>query len=111
QLHTSLVPRLDPVLRVYVQCGAAMYGDISAADLLKIHIGSSKITLMKFDDFLGTPLPRLLERTKVKLREQDMEHFEYDGRYEAPYLYYKSRFINEEYPNFAEQQEFDRELR
>src|SRR5690606_20819537 len=59
QLHTSLVPRLDPVLRVYVQCGAALYGDISTADLVKIHIESAKITLMKFDDFAGTPLPRL----------------------------------------------------
>lgn len=110
QLHTSLVPRLDPVLRVYVGCATALYGDVLSADLVKIHIQSGKVTLMKFDDFVGSPLPRMLERVKVKLREQDLDFFEYGDRYEPPLLYFKSRYINEEFPGFPEQQEFDRQL-
>ena len=110
QLHTSLVPRLDPILRVYVGCATALYGDVRSADLVKIHIQSGKVTLMKFDDFIGSPLPRMLERVKVKLREQDLDFFEYGDRYEPPFLYFKSRYINEEFPGFPEQQEFDRQL-
>ena len=98
QLHTSLVSRLDPVLRVYVGCATALYGDVLSADLVKIHIHSGKITLMKFDDFVGKPLPRMLERVKVKLRDQDLDFFEYGGQYAPPFLYFKSRYINEEFP-------------
>lgn len=110
QLHTALVPRLDPVLRVYVGCATALYGDVLSADLVKIHIQSGKVTLMKFDDFVKSPLPRMLERVKVKLREQDLDYFEYGEKFPPPYLYFKSRYINEEFPGYPEQQEFDHQL-
>jgi len=110
QLHTSLVSRLEPVLRVYVGCATALYGDVLNADLVKIHIQSGKVTLMKFDDFIGNPLPRMLERVKVKLREQDLDIFEYGHQYPPPFLYMKSRYINEEFPGYPEQQDFDRQL-
>ena len=64
QLHTSLIERLPILLRIYVACGAVLYGDIQTADIIKIHIGSGKLTLMKFDDFEGQPLPRMIERIK-----------------------------------------------
>ncbi|WP_139559697.1 DNA phosphorothioation-associated putative methyltransferase [Methylotetracoccus oryzae] len=107
QLHSSLVPQLPPVLRVYVNCGLQLYGDFSSADLIKIHIQSGKLTLMSFDDFLGKPLPRMFRRVKVRLRDLDLDYFEYGDAYEPPYLYRKSRFINEELPNFAEQMQFE----
>lgn len=110
QLHASLVPRLPAVLRVYVGCASVLYGDLGAVDLVKIHIRSAKVTFMKFDDFFGSPLPRLIERTKINLRTQDMQVFEYGTEYEAPYLYLKTRFTNEECPNHAEQAAFDESL-
>ena len=135
QLHTSLLTQLPPVLRVYVACGLKLYGDPESADLIKIHIHSGKLTLLRFDDFLGKPLPRLLQRVKLKLREQNFDVFEYasenannydetknplllgDGRvraentlYTPPYLYRKSRYLNEEMPNYAEQLAFDEAL-
>ncbi len=110
QLHTSLIPQLPPVLRVYVACGLKLYGDPESADLIKIHIRSGKLTLLCFDDFLGKPLPRLLQRVKLKLREQDFDVFEYGGEHTPPYLYRKSRFLNEEMSNYAEQLAFDEAL-
>ena len=140
QLHTSLIAQLPPVLRVYVNCGLKLYGDPESADLIKIHIRSGKLTLMRFDDFLGKPLPRLLQRVKLKLREQDFDVFEYGEPsappfekgglggisdatfpkgggldsaariYTPPYLYRKSRYLNEEMPNYAEQLAFDETL-
>ncbi|MGE0683206.1 MAG: DNA phosphorothioation-associated putative methyltransferase [Candidatus Binatia bacterium] len=109
-LHTSLVERLSAVLRVYVGCASYLYGDVTSADLVKIHIDSAKITLLSFDDFEGKPLPRLLERIKIRFRDQDSERFAYGKGYEPPYLYQKSRFITEDFPHHAEQVAFEQAL-
>lgn len=110
QLHTSLVEQLPPLLRVYIGCAAALYGDYRHADLVKIHITSGKLSLMRYDDFAGRPLPRLIERVKIRLREQNIAYFAYGGRYEPPFLYHKSRYINEEFPHYPEQLAFDAAL-
>lgn len=110
QLHTSMVEQLPATLRAYIGCGTVLYGDVSSADLIKIHIRSGKLTLMKFDDFIGEPLPRMTQRIKINLRTQDLDVFDYTGSYTPPYLYRKSRFINEEFPSYAEQLAFDEAL-
>ncbi len=110
QLHVSLVERLPALLRVYVGCAAVLYGDYRNADLVKIHTRSGKVSLMRFDDFEGQALPRMVERAKIKLREQDVDYFAYGEQYEPPYLYHKSRYINEEFPNYPEQMVFDQAL-
>ncbi|WP_295385028.1 DNA phosphorothioation-associated putative methyltransferase [uncultured Thiodictyon sp.] len=110
QLHTSLVERLPPLLRVYVGAAAALYGDTWEADLVKIHIGSGKLSLMRYDDFMGLALPRLLERVKVRLRDQDCDWYLYGDTFAPPWLFHKSRFINEEFPNYPEQVAFEEAL-
>lgn len=110
QLHASLLERLPPLLRIYVECATILYGDISEFDLIKIHIRSGKITLMKFDEFQKSPLPRLLQRVKVKLREQHLDVFTYGAEYPSTLLYHKSRYINEEYPRYSEQMKFEESL-
>lgn len=110
QLDARLVEQLPGLLRVYVGAASAAYGDYRNADLIKIHIGSGKLTLMRFDDFDDAPLPRMLERVKIKLREQDVEVYSYGEDYEPPHLYWKSRYINEEHPRYPEQLAFDEAL-
>lgn len=110
QLHSSLVERLPPILRVYVGCGAALYGDINSADLVKIHIRSGKLTLMRFDDFLNKPIPKMTHRVKILFRRQEFHLFEYGEEYESPNLYLKSRFMNEETDSYSDQVSFDNQL-
>lgn len=110
QLHTSLIERLDPVLRVYIGCASALAGDVAQYDLAKIHIESGKVTLMAYDDFLDKPLPTLLKRVKARLRDQELDVFEYGERFSPTVLYRKSRYINEEFPHYAEQLDFDEAL-
>ncbi|WP_105133623.1 DNA phosphorothioation-associated putative methyltransferase [Burkholderia sp. BE12] len=110
QLHTDLVERLPPILRAYVGCGTLLYGDVTSADLLKIHIRSGKLTMMKFDDFYGSPLPRMTQRVKINLRKQELTIFDYGELYPPPYLYRKSRFLNEELPSYSEQVLFEENL-
>ena len=109
-LHTSTVAELPPVLRIYVGCASRLYGDVTGADLLKVHPGSGKLSLMSFDDFEGNPLPRMTERVKVRLREQRVELYEYGPQYEPPFLYMKARYIPGDFPRYEEQREFDRAL-
>jgi len=110
QLHISLVERLPTVLRVYVACATILCGDVSEFDLVKIHIRSGKATLLKFEEFEGHPLPRLLQRVKVNLRDQDLDVFDYGVDFPSTLLYHKSRFINEEFPHFTEQLAFEEAL-
>jgi DNA phosphorothioation-associated putative methyltransferase len=110
QLHTSMVRRLPAVLRGYIGCATSLYGDVASTDLIKIHIQSGKVTLMRFHDFDGSPVPLMLERVKIKLREQDLDLFEYGAEYPPTPLYFKSRYINEEFSGYSEQLEFDSAL-
>lgn len=111
QLHVSLVERLPPVLRAYVDCGLHIWDSLSDVQLVKIHIGSGKLTLMQFDDFDESPLPLLRRRIKIHVRRLSYDLFEY-GSAEFPQtaLYRKSRFLSEEYPGYAEQLTFDEEI-
>lgn len=110
QVHVHFLERLPVLLRVYAGCATLVYGDIAEFELIKIHIRSGKITLMKFDDFMGSPLPKMTERIKIKLREQDLDVFSYGEEFPPPLLYQKSRFINEEFPRFDEQVQFEEHL-
>jgi DNA phosphorothioation-associated putative methyltransferase len=110
QLHVSLVEQLPKPLRIYVGCATVLCGDISEFDLVKIHIRSGKVTLMKFEEFENCPLPRLVQRVKVMLRDQDMDIFNYGEKFPSTLLYGKSRFINEEFPHYAEQLIFEEKL-
>ena len=110
QLHVSLVERLPAVLRIFIGCATLMFGDISTFDLIKIHVRSGKVSLMNYEDFENSPLPKLIQRVKVKLREIDFDIFDYGEEYPSTLLYYKSNYINEEYPHYAEQVDFEGEL-
>lgn len=75
--HRSLLNRLPPILRVYVQCGAVRYGNPEEADLIKIHVRSGKLTFLHYDDFEGKPEPILLTRIKINLRSQFVQVFDH----------------------------------
>lgn len=109
-LHTRMVQELPALLRIYIGCATLLYGDIEQTDLIKIHIQSGKLSLMRYDDFENQAIPRLLERVKINLREQTFDLYEYGDAFEPTNLYLKSRYINEEFPHFAEQLNFDEQL-
>jgi len=52
---------------------------------------SGKVSLMRYDDW-ETETPMLVERIKIKLRELDIDFFEYTGEYEPEPLTNRSQF-------------------
>lgn len=110
-LHSSLINDLPAELRVYIGCASQLYGDIENTDLIKVHVNSGKLTVMVFDDFDSEPLPKMTERIKIKLRDQDIDYFDYGLNYAPPYLYWKSKYMDSSFPRYKEQVEFDQQLR
>ena len=111
QLHVSMVERLPAILRAYVACGLILWNSLSEVQLVKIHITSGKLTFLEFDGFDETPIPLLRRRIKVRVRKLDYDVFEYgSAAYPQPALYRKSRYLNEDYPGYAEQLAFDEAL-
>lgn len=109
-VHTKYVEQLPSLLRVYIGCATYLYGDVTAADLVKIHGRSDKLTVTTFDDFEGKALPRMMTRVKLDYRRQDFMVFEYGEDYTPPYLFLKSRYIREDFPDYQRQVVFDEAL-
>lgn len=83
--HSWIIPKgilndLPPELRVYVGCACQLYGDLDGMHLIKIHFASGKVSLMRYDDF-GKDIPLLVQRVKIRLRDLDMDFFDYGGDY------------------------------
>jgi DNA phosphorothioation-associated putative methyltransferase len=109
-LHGSQVSSLPNILRIYIGCAAQLYGDIEEADLIKVHTLTGKLTLTKFDDFENSPIPRMTERVKIRLRDQSVQLYNYGNEYAPPYLYFKSRFIPSDFNHYSAQKLFDESL-
>lgn len=90
----SQLTNVTPELRVYIGCASQLLGDISDYHLVKAHITSGKVSFMKYDDWKKEQ-PLLIERAKVKLRNTDIDFFDYVGEYTPPPLLNKDIFLNE----------------
>ncbi len=80
--HQSVLGECLPLIRIYVGCALTLFGDAGSVDLIKIHLESSKVTFLNYDDFEnGTP-PKLVERIKVDLPRLRVDFFDYVGQFE-----------------------------
>lgn len=111
QLHGDLIARLPAVLRVFVGCAAVLYGDVGTADMVKLHLASSKVTMLRCCDFTNA-VPSLVERVKVDFRTQEVRILSYgtETGFPAPPVYMKSRYMHEEMAGYPEQLVFDAQL-
>lgn len=111
QVHVSMIERLPAVLRAYINCGLLLWNNISAVDLVKIHIGSGKLTLLQYDDFDGQAIPVLIKRVKVNIRKLDYDVFDYQApNYPPSPLLQKSSYMHEDMDGYAEQVVFDERI-
>ncbi len=91
--HIRHLGDLPPELRIYIGCATQLYGDLDNFHLVKAHMTSGKVSLMRYDDW-NKDTPLLVERIKIKMRDQDVDFFDYGGRFEPPPLLNKSQFIS-----------------
>ncbi|WP_394210992.1 DNA phosphorothioation-associated putative methyltransferase [Enterovibrio calviensis] len=105
--HIDILPLL---LRVYVGAALQMYGELDeSVDLIKIHITSGKLTLIHYDDF-DQSVPFLLERTKIKMADQEIDFFDYVGESRRPPLLNKHLLLDSQHEQYEKQKSFDKRL-
>jgi DNA phosphorothioation-associated putative methyltransferase len=94
-IQSRYINELPIILRVYIGAAAMVYGDWSEADVIKIHLTSGKVTFMVYDDFIHNSIPRIKERVKVKMAEQDIDYFDYVNESNRPPLVNKHELMSE----------------
>lgn len=87
----EFIGELPPELRIYIGCATQLYGDLEKFHLVKAHMTSGKVSIMRYDDW-NKDVPLLVERIKIKMRDQDVDFFDYGGRFEPPPLPNKHQF-------------------
>ena len=89
--HKKYLGDLPTTLRIYVGCATQLYGDLEEIQLIKAHMTSGKVSLMGYKDW-ESETPLLIERIKIKMRDQDVDFFDYTGKFTPPPLENKSVF-------------------
>ncbi len=110
-IHRSLLDDLPAILRVYVECGARLYGDPREADLIKIHLHSKKLTLTYYDDFDDAPFPELTLRIKIDFRRLFVSVFESPPGPRRSLLFFKERFLARDHPGRDKMEQLSKRLR
>ena len=80
--HHTVLGECLPLIRIYVGCALALFGEAGSIDLIKVHLQSSKVTFLTYDDFENGEPPKLVERVKVDLSKLRVDIFDYIGRTE-----------------------------
>lgn len=80
--HQSVLGECLPLIRIYVGCALQLFGDAGSVDLIKVHLQSSKVTFLIYDDFERSGSPKLVERIKVDLPRLRVDFFDYVGEFD-----------------------------
>jgi hypothetical protein len=92
-----------------VGCAERYSGGLSSAQVVKVHLRSRKLTLLRYANFEVSPIPRLEIRVKVDLERRQLSEFDHwadDQR-----LLFKSRLMAPEQPGYAAQAAFDAQVK
>jgi DNA phosphorothioation-associated putative methyltransferase len=109
-IHSSLLGKLPAVLRVFIECGARLYGSATEADVIKIHLRSRKLTFLLYDNFSRAPFPELCTRIKIDLPRLAVNIFEYGAAAGRQLLFFKERFVDADFPGRSKMVQVSRRL-
>jgi DNA phosphorothioation-associated putative methyltransferase len=110
-VHRSLLDELPALLRVYVECGARLFGNPREADLIKFHLRSKKLTFQIYDDFDCAAFPELKLRIKIDLPRLFVTVLEQQHAKDRQILFFKERFVGSSYPGRQKMEQVGTRLR
>lgn len=97
-IHTSALPLLPPVLRVYEGCARAYIGAVEGANIVKLHHRWPQISYLAYPDFERDPHPTLSASLIVPLQTFRIQYREYGESKNPPILHRKETFIPLDHP-------------
>ena len=86
-------------------------GALDDVDIMKIHLGSKKVTYLTLDNFDNSPLPRIVKRTVVDLRLNSVFTASYDEKKQVRLFYLKSKLMKATDKNYSNQAHFDARIK
>jgi DNA phosphorothioation-associated putative methyltransferase len=97
-VHESVLPSLEPLLRIYEGCARALVGSIEGANLIKLHRHSGKVSYIVYPDFETVAFPKIQLRVKVALRSLAIDVFDYSNWPDPPVLFRKDEVLPSDHP-------------
>lgn len=84
--HQSVLGECLPLIRIYVGCALALFAEAASVDLIMVHLRSSKVTFLNYDDFRAAAHPLLVERIDVDLPRLTVNARSFVGKAHPPTL-------------------------
>jgi DNA phosphorothioation-associated putative methyltransferase len=97
-VHTSALPGLPALLRVYEGCARAYIGTIEDANLVKLSREKAQISYLSYPSFDRDPHPALRAAVVVRLAGPRAVDRDYSSDPNPPILHRKELFVDQEYP-------------
>jgi DNA phosphorothioation-associated putative methyltransferase len=97
-VHSTAVPELSSVLRVYEGCARALVGEIPEANVIKLGRREPSVSYLSYPDFERDPHPVLTQSYKVELRSLKATFRDYRESENPPVLHRKELFLSLEDP-------------
>ena len=97
-VHTSALPDVPHVLRVYEGCARWLVGEVDGANLIKLATDRPKVSYLEYPDFDRDPHPALRRTTYVRIGALDIDERDYSNSENPPILHRKESFVPGDYP-------------
>ena len=95
--HTTAIPLLPPILRVYEGCGKVLAGTV-AATVVKMHRQQRKISYLFYPEFEKDPHPVLQASLRVDLQTFNIRFTDFRDSANPPILHRKETLLPPDHP-------------
>ena len=97
-VHSSALPQLPPILRVYEGCARGLIGTVEGANVIKLHCDSPRVSYLCYPEFECDPHPALTGSLVVDLQRFRVHYRDYAESDNPPILHRKEEFVPLDHP-------------
>ncbi|MGI9064879.1 MAG: DNA phosphorothioation-associated putative methyltransferase [Pyrinomonadaceae bacterium] len=97
-LHTTALPFLAPVLRIYEGCARAYIGAVDGANIIKLNRNKPQVSYLHYPNFEKDPHPALAGSLVVPLRSFHVTYQDYSDSQNPFILHRKETFVALDHP-------------
>lgn len=97
-VHSSALPRLCPLLRVYEGCGRALAGTVEQANVIKLNRIEPKVSYLSYPEFDRDPHPALATSVRADLKRLHLKFRDFRESQNPPILHRKETLVAPDYP-------------
>ena len=96
-VHTSALPEVSTVLRLYEGCARGYLGHVEGANVIKLHLREPTISYLSYPKFEISPHPPLASTLNVHLQTFRLRSKDYASSGNRPILHRKELFVSRDY--------------